>query len=503
MPVSRRNVLVQGSAIGAGVIAAHLSGITALAQAQPPQRRSLDDLLLNDPVIEAWREAVRQMKAKSAGDPLGWASLAAIHGTTAGFIRCPHGNWYFLPWHRGYVLMYERLTRELTGYQDFALPYWDWTRNRQLPPAFAQATVNGSPNPLFEPSRTMGPMDSLPDEIVGPSVISTIMGETTFEIFGTSRPQGQNSLDPSWITRRTGAQGTLEATPHNNVHGIVGGIMASSRSALDPIFMMHHCNIDRIWAVWRAAENPDSTEALWLGMPFQNHFFNPDGTPYSPQVSDLLSVEPLGYTYGLAGPQVSLPPSVLNLDSRLRTVFAAPGVSAAVGVRTFEASNDQQAQPTRPLEVLVQVERSLVAAVSRRPSLGAGAELLDVNRARAAAASRARAFAFIRDIAVANDQATQYRVFIDCDYLSQSTPITDDHYIGTFGFFGEHGEHEGHAEAKPSIVMDLTPAIERLYGSAPEAPDQIRVQLLPVPRGKAELDQTGTATPGRIEIAFV
>jgi tyrosinase len=34
------------------------------------------------------------------------------------------------------------------------------------------------------------------------------------------------------------------------VHNIVGGIMAAP-SALDPIFMMHHCNIDRIWAVWK------------------------------------------------------------------------------------------------------------------------------------------------------------------------------------------------------------------------------------------------------------
>jgi tyrosinase len=230
MPASRRNVLLQGSAIGAGIIACGLPGIAALAQAGPPQRRSLGDLAPNDPTVEAWRDAVRQMRAKPPADPLGWQGLASIHGTAAGFNRCPHGNWYFLPWHRAYVLMYERLTRELTGFEEFALPYWDWTRDRQLPATFAQPTWNGAPNPLFEASRAMGPTESLPDEIVGPGVIATIMGEVEFEIFGTSRPTGQDSLDPAWL-RRNGVQGTLEFTPHNNVHGIVGGLMGGSRSA--------------------------------------------------------------------------------------------------------------------------------------------------------------------------------------------------------------------------------------------------------------------------------
>jgi hypothetical protein len=49
MTVSRRNVLLQGCAIGAGVIATQIPGVVALAQRQPPQRRSLGDLQLNDP----------------------------------------------------------------------------------------------------------------------------------------------------------------------------------------------------------------------------------------------------------------------------------------------------------------------------------------------------------------------------------------------------------------------------------------------------------------------
>jgi tyrosinase len=41
MTTSRRDVLVQGAVIGAGIIASGLPGMEALAATQPPERRSL------------------------------------------------------------------------------------------------------------------------------------------------------------------------------------------------------------------------------------------------------------------------------------------------------------------------------------------------------------------------------------------------------------------------------------------------------------------------------
>src|SRR5262245_48859560 len=125
---SRRQVLLQGAAIGAGYLAQQMSGFQAFAQPAPakPVRRSVSELQPNDPTLQALREGVRQLKAKPASDKFNWIKLADIHGTAAGFNKCTHGNWYFLPWHRAYLLMYERLIRELTGFKDFALPYWDW-----------------------------------------------------------------------------------------------------------------------------------------------------------------------------------------------------------------------------------------------------------------------------------------------------------------------------------------------------------------------------------------
>ncbi len=194
----------------------------------------------------------------------------------------------------------------------------------------------------------------------------------------------------------------------------------------------------------------------------------------------------------------------MALGDKIKTLFATPNVSGAAGVKTFIAPNLRQAAATasKPLDIAVEVDPNLLVAVARRPLPGAGSEPLDFNTAREQAASGPRALAFIRDIGVTQHKNTPYRVFIDCDYLSQGTPISDPHYIGTFGIFGDHEGHGGKPPAKPSIIVDLTRAIKRVYGSATELPGRIRIQILPVPNTSIA-GPPRTAAPGRIEVAFV
>ena len=494
MDISRRHLMVQGALFAATAGCAALLD-EASAQSALPERKSLADLPLNDPVMEALRDAVRRMKATP--DRLGWSSLASIHGTSSGFNRCPHGNWYFLPWHRGYLLMYERLIRNLTNFPQFALPYWDWSRNRQLPEAFAQARWGGSDNPLYEPSRVVTPMESLPDEFVGPAVMSEVFGAAAFEQFGTSRPSGQNSTDPSWITRRTGVQGKLEQTPHNNVHTFIGGLMGSARSSLDPIFHMHHCNIDRIWAVWRSTGHQDSADQLWLDMRFQNHFFNVDGSAFSPSVKELLDPAPLGYSYGLGAPALEASPAVGALASLVTQVLA--GRQEGPGIRTFRTTAAANAEPGGALQAPVSLDAALLSQVVRRPSPPAGEITADFKTLQEFAARGTRALVTLRNIHVTDSERLIYRVFVDCDYLSPSTPITDNHYAGTFGFFGDHA---GHGDDRPSVVLDVTSTLKRLYGSTASVPDSIRVQVLPVARGNTA-PTGGTVTIEKVEVAFV
>jgi hypothetical protein len=38
---------------------------------------------------------------------------------------------------------------------------------------------------------------------------------------------------------------------HGGVHLAVGGQMETERSPADPLFWLHHANVDRIWARWQ------------------------------------------------------------------------------------------------------------------------------------------------------------------------------------------------------------------------------------------------------------
>ncbi len=67
---------------------------------------------------------------------------------------------------------------------------------------------------------------------------------------------------------------------HNTAHNFVGGHMSGGFSPNDPIFWLHHANVDRAWERWqqaRLAQAPNSsredhypaadTPAPWNGRP--------------------------------------------------------------------------------------------------------------------------------------------------------------------------------------------------------------------------------------------
>jgi tyrosinase len=59
--------------------------------------------------------------------------------------------------------------------------------------------------------------------------------------------------------RFTPFQLALETGPHNAAHRAIGGDMVTTASPTDPIFYMHHANVDRIWYEWQEhhlAQNP-------------------------------------------------------------------------------------------------------------------------------------------------------------------------------------------------------------------------------------------------------
>jgi tyrosinase len=449
------------------------------AQGAVVTRRSVRGMTANDPDLAAMRRAVAAMKALPASDPRNWARFADVHRNF-----CPHGNWYFLPWHRAYLLSFERAVRELSGKADFALPYWNWTLDRAFPAAFAGGDRDS--NPLFHPRPGVEGGLRLADDMVGPQVISRVMASPDFEAFGSARPRGQDSTSSQW-QRRLGAKTELEFNPHDGVHQSVGGnFSVVDLSARDPIFFLHHANIDRLWATWNARGNANSPEPAWRDFAFNGNFPGLANV----RVGDVISPPALGYRYddddSPFAADVRLP-SGDPLTEKLRAYrqLEARGLSRAnmslyrhtlaTGdtIEVAAAENDRIASRDRPLAVVVPLGRPL-GDILGPGALARSGELGDRRYRR-------YVWAVVRDIEPPLDVTTRVRVFANCTDLSPRTQITDPTYATSMAFFGsEHARHgaagAGDAANGTSVCIDLTPSLARMPSLRQ---DRLTVQLLP------------------------
>lgn len=470
----RRKALKQGAALVLGATvpftvtqAQPKGGDKKGAPKKPPVppglvvlRKSVGTMAIDDPMLESYRTAVKAMKALPLNDPRNWTRQAQIHQDF-----CPHGNWYFLPWHRAYLVAFERICRQLSNNPHFALPYWDWTSARQLPAAFTAPMYQGQSNPLYT-TRTMPASASLPDNMVGPTVISSILAEPQFEVFGSSRGTGQTDTSSTW-QRSFGIQGPLESNPHNRIHGTVGGVMASYMSPLDPVFWLHHCNVDRLWQEWNDVGHTNLTEPLWGNFQFSGNFVNRDGTAFNPKVSDLLHIPGLGYRYKIG----TVKPPVFDLFVLSRTqlprAFAYGKVLAAPRIPV-----DAPARVNVPLSIPVTLNAGRAKALGTiRP--------LDMSGVKPGSLPRfpARILAVIGDMEPPKEGNADVHVFLNCEYLSPETPTSDPSYVGSFTFFGsEHAAHGG----KVSVLVDLTSTVADLRRAQKPVTDRLEVQLMPV-----------------------
>ncbi len=263
-----------------------------------------------------YARAVAELRTRPLTDRTSWAYLAALHGLNGEgwidqgilpqntpapppnemqlmFNQCQHAGWFFLPWHRGYLAAFEAILggwiAQQGGPQDWALPYWNYLSDapgaRDLPPAFRDATLpDGTPNALARavrgPATTLGPLPWTDSRDI-------TLASQTAEAFYTSDPGGLGYGGPiSGFASQGNAFGAVENDPHNLVHVMIGGGTAQGQqagwmldpdfAALDPVFWVHHCNIDRLWAAWMTdPTHVQEVSAAWGNGPFPRRFAMP------------------------------------------------------------------------------------------------------------------------------------------------------------------------------------------------------------------------------------
>jgi len=342
----------------------------------------------DNPDLLWYAKGVGVMQSLSLDNPNSWWFFAAIHGEYVnpntpwypnppafpawGFIpgppqvpttplpsqnlldlywdQCQHQSWYFTPWHRGYLLALEAQIRaavvSLGGPSDWALPYWNYfgpDNEYEIPPAFTQTTLpDGSPNPLYVEAR-YGPNNDFNIFVPIPPVSEACQNNTIYTGSNpATRPPGYGGPDTGF-SHSGDTSGNLERNPHNQVHVYVGGNAPDNQTyglmadpgiaALDPIFYLHHSNIDRMWAAWNAKGNGNPTDPNWLNGPasigereFAMPF--PDGSSWVYTPADVDSLDQLNYTYDdLAATASFQPPN--QLSRRLRKLGVAPAAAVA------------------------------------------------------------------------------------------------------------------------------------------------------------------------------
>lgn len=445
--INRRDFLVGASSAVALGVAVGVPGVSARSQTRGGLRvrRDIQTMSDNDEFFDQYAAAVRKMHELSANDPRNWRHQALIH---LGF--CPHGNVNFLPWHRHYIRFYEHICGTLIGDSSFALGYWNWSADQgRIPgPFFANGPLNvtywndlsnaSDPNWSSQEVTTVGVRGLDP---------STGLMDRNPIVFSQRNIDNIKS-DPNYGVFR----GRLEGSPHGQGHVITGaanpqsGHMYSGMSPLDPIFWLHHCNVDRIWAEWQQAQNhtPDNPEA------YNGQFVDGEGNFVNVTANGARDFRVLGYTYE------TLPAPEAETEGMAKILSIQSGERA--DIQSF-ARQEQEASP----EVLGRADtrRAAVANTETRFSVETGRiaeRLFDASRFLAIdflespriAVREKRILARLIDVEADADAAGLLaNIFINCPYLSPATPVTDAHYADTFAFFGAGG----HAR---DFIVDIT-----------------------------------------------
>ncbi len=452
-----------------------------------------------NPVILAYARAVGAMQkvdATSPGDGRSWMSQAAIHGTDTrvpGRLEneCQHGSWFFLPWHRMYLYRFEEIVRSHLDEQQagtWALPYWNYTDSpvfgsRALPPAFRQPSLpDGDRNPLFTPQRQTFPRDvNAGEEIPAAATsIADAMAEARFSRTQVGATFGFGGRPTRRRLHGGSGLGQLEGTPHGNIHVAVGGLrvdpatgqtvpdglMSSfETAALDPIFWLHHANIDRLWEVWlrdrgsgRLGENP--TSSVWLEMDFE--LTAVDGNLASMRVEDVLDIESqLGYTY-------------THLPKRRR-------VEPELALAERRASVSEE--PEHPPEMIGAVEEALTLDGGRAEAALPLQEPTGPMALGRESTRRRTTYLNIENIEGETNPGLLYGVYLNLPPGKEAEPESE-HYVGTISFFGiEDTTIDDDDEEAPHglrYVFDISDLVDELSERDQWDPNRVDVTFSPI-----------------------
>lgn len=430
---NRRTFLAaSGKAASATVLGSILLKANLALGAPTYVRRNLAGMDASDPILVCYRKAIKEMQKLPQSDPLSWTYQGAIHGTTitptlTSWNTCEHGTDFFWSWHRMYLYWFERIVRKFCDDECWALPYWNW----------APGSDFLLPAPFRDPLSELYTSNRDPLMNSGAASLNPVLVSVT----------GSFSLT-NFFSANLNIQG-----PHGNVHGEVGGWMAFiDTAAQDPIFYVHHSNVDRLWDLWLAQGGGRSdpvTDATWTGKTYT--FFDEHGKPVKMSACEILrAAEELHYVYE------GEPPQVLEFCKR-RPPFPWWQFERETLVQLPGPPVELRGQPVSvPIE-LKEIQQKVRAVLeSKKDTL-----LLDLD-----------------GVETERPPGVGWAVYAGLPQGAEGG-VDSPYYIGTLSLFGSGIRSEKHHEFKPAhFVFSLNQAIETAVRANEE-----RVAITFVPMG--------------------
>lgn len=201
------------------------------------------------------------------GDPNPYGNLVALHANHTFNMHPFMGSvaaQRFLPWHRVFLLRVEQMGQSVDPL--FFIPYWRWSVDRSVPSWLAS----------FLPTIKL------------PDINRTVTRNPPRP--GTTLPAAStiNALITSTKLTFTQFVGNIDA-PHGIVHNWCFGTMSDvSWSPVDPLFWLHHAEVDRLWSTWQQ-NNPGKNPTLSGA--------NRIMSPWAETETQVRSISSLGYSY--------------------------------------------------------------------------------------------------------------------------------------------------------------------------------------------------------------
>lgn len=454
---SRRDFLRGAGAFSAATLTLWMGGCEACwKQIQNrPMRKNISDLSASDPIITTYKAAVAAMKALPSSDPRNWQNQANIH-----FNNCTHGNWFFLPWHRGYLLYFEQICRKLTGDSKFALPYWNWTTHPAVPDVFWDTT-----SPLYDINRGVTQAMQADPSFVGATEIETILSQTNFDLFASGPPVG-GELHFATNT------GMLEGTPHNYIHGwIDSSDMGTFQSPLDPVFWTHHNMLDCLWVDWNInLNNSNTSDPSWTNQQFHD-FFDENGNPAGITVIDTVLYPIFLYQFEPCAPNET---KSKRTKAQLEQLLKAGAPSKWEVSKHFELAQSVRAE----------VGKAATGSVKVEPGAFSGA---------LESTGRTAVVLTLGEIEIPEKRDFFVRIFLNKTDVSAQTPIDDPHYAGSFALFADESAMKGDAvkdavagRPKAGFIVNIIPTLRKLNQAGSLSGATLDVTLVPVPYERRE-----------------